>query len=301
MTTVLITGGAGATALYLAEYVQAECEANVFCIPRRGADLAIQHDAINIVRMVQPDLIFHLAGRTRIAESFSHPHAFYQDNALGTLHLLEAVRHFAPKAKVLVTSSCEVYGLPQISPITEDHPFSPVSPYAVSKAATDMTARMYAKVHGLHVVVSRLFNLINPRAEHLFSTSFARQVAEIEAGEREFLSHGNLNSARTLLDVRDVVRAYWMLLEKGTPGDAYNIGTAEEVSLGRFVDTLARKANCYIPLRLDPALVRPVDIQTQIADSRKFLAATGWTPRYTLDESIEFLLNHWRQCVLQPA
>ena len=296
---VLVTGADGATARYLSQYILAEHAnvAEVYGYTRESADLSIMHDAINAIKAVEPDLVFHLAGRTRIAESFERPAPFFRDNTLGTLNLLEAVRHFSPKAKVLVTSTCEVYGITNFNAIDERYPFAPASPYAASKAAADLTALMYAHTHKLHVVVSRLFNLINPRAEHLFSSSFARQVAEIEIGQRKELTHGNLSSARTLLDVRDVVRAYWMLLEKGTPGEAYNIGAAEEVTLSRFIDALARKATCYIPLRLDPALVRPVDIPTQIANSKKFLLTTGWGPRYSLDESIDFLLNHWRRNV----
>ena len=299
MKTVLITGARGATARYLAEYILNEHQADASVVEYNRTPVRGQRNLTQTVAHHRPDLIFHLAGRVKVGESFVDPLPFYKDNVLLTIELLEAVKRCAPRCRVLVASSCEVYGIPQTSPMTEDHPMAPVSPYGASKAAADLSALMYAR-QGLHVVVSRLFNLINPRASHLFSSQWAKQIAEIERFEpksRPDMRVGNLSSARTLLDVRDVVRAYWMLLDKGEPGQAYNIGAPDETPLQDFLGMLCSRASVRIDVHQDPRLMRPIDLPTQIADSSKFLAATGWEPRHSLDDSVKLLLNHWRQHV----
>ncbi len=263
-------------------------------------DLTDFESVSECVDRVRPDLIFHLAGRPEIARSFGEPAVFFQDNLIGTANLLEAMRRRAPAARMLVASTCEVYGLQRsLGGMREDHPMDPMSPYGASKAAADIVSLTYARVYNLHIVVSRLFNLINPRRADLFSSQFACQVAEIEAGKKHELVYGNLDSARTLLDVRDVVRGYWMLINKGRAGEAYNIGSPREIRIKDFIDKLTAKASCTIPRRRDDGLLRPVDIPVQVADSSKFRAATGWEPEYTLDESIDFLLSYWRERVAQ--
>lgn len=295
---ILITGGEGATAKYLAQYIAENYPFDdVYAPSRDEMDLLFPRTTEIIIHDCQPDLIFHLAAETHLADSFKNPALFMGNNFNGTMNLLEAVRTQSPKSRVLMASTCEVYGKPEYSPMDEEHPFAPLSPYAVSKAAVDHMAIMYAKVYGLHIVVSRMFNLINPRAEHLFSSQFARQVAEIEAGTTDTLFYGNLDSARTLLDVRDVVRGYWILIEKGKSGEAYNIGSPTEVRLRDFLDILTGHAQKTIPRCKSDALVRPTDITTQISDSRKFLEATGWKPEYSLFQSIEFLIDYWRSRV----
>jgi GDPmannose 4,6-dehydratase/GDP-4-dehydro-6-deoxy-D-mannose reductase len=142
-----------------------------------------------------------------------------------------------------------------------------------------------------------MFAYINPRRADLFATSFAMQIARIEAGLQKELLHGNLDSTRTLIDVRDAVEAYWVALTKGRIGETYNIGGKVVISVGEFLELLKKKAKCRIPSRVDPKLLRPVDITQQIPDISKFEAETGWKPKYSLEDSIEFLLNHCRKIV----
>lgn len=297
---VLITGMRGAAGSYLADYLY-ENEPDVGC---RG--LSIESDPVNLlhysrlevlIALYRPDRIFHFASMANIRESFSDSKTFLENNIIGTANLFEVCRTYVPEARILMVSSCEVYGPPQTSQMPENHPFNPMSPYAVSKAAQDQMARMYAKVYGMHIVTSRLFNCVNPRRADLFTTSFARQIAEIEAGKRTELVHGDLDSARTLYDVRDVVRGYWDLLEHGEPGEAYNIGASDEVSVNDILNRLIQRATVNIPTRQDPSLLRPVDIRTQIADQSKFLKCTGWEPQYTLNESLDWLLEEARKNV----
>ena len=296
---VLVTGAYGAAGSYLANMIShKKPEARLYGFTREVCDLRNANATARMVGTCNPDWIFHLASNADLAASFKHPGEFIENNVVGTSNILDAIRsHPSKKIRFLLVSSCEVYGPPQTTPISEDHPFNPISPYAVSKASQDLLGRMYHQVYGTHVVVSRLFNYINPRRKDLFATSFARQIAEIEAGKREEVVYGNLDSARTLLDVRDVVRGYWDLLEKGTPGEAYNIGAPAEVRIGEVLETLCSLAHCKIKTRHEPNLMRPTDIVTQIADMSKFEAATGWTPRYTLQESLKWLLQEARENV----
>jgi GDP-4-dehydro-6-deoxy-D-mannose reductase len=140
-----------------------------------------------------------------------------------------------------------------------------------------------------------MFAYINPRRADLFASSFARQVARIEAGMQHELLHGNLESVRTLIDVRDAMEAYWLAAVHCTPGEAYNIGGSTTISVGDFLALLIERARVPIPTRQDAALLRPADVTLQIPDTTKFTKATGWRPRYTLGESVELLLGHWRQ------
>ena len=292
---VLITGIAGATGHYLAEYIRAEHPAvAVFGKPRSEMNLRDRRGVEAELAAIQPDRIFHLASTAILPQSFQRPTAFYENNIIGTSNLFEAARLQCPQARILMVSSCEVYGDPFVIPVREDHPFQPLSPYAISKAAQEHMAQMYYRVYELQIVTSRLFNVINPRRADLFSSSFAHQIAAIEAGKLDNIKVGNLDSARTLLDVRDVVRGYWDLLELGQPGEAYNIGAEQEIGVGDMLDTMIGMARCPIPVVHDPALIRPIDIRSQIADSAKFKAVTGWKPRYSLADSLEWLLDYMR-------
>jgi GDPmannose 4,6-dehydratase/GDP-4-dehydro-6-deoxy-D-mannose reductase len=147
----------------------------------------------------------------------------------------------------------------------------------------------------MKIIRTRMFAYINPRRLDLFATSFAMQIARIEAGLQKELAHGNLDSVRTLIDVRDAMESYWVALTKGKIGDVYNIGGPKTIMVGEFLDVLKKKAKCKIPARVDPGLLRPVDVTLQIPDVTKFQSETGWRPKYSFEESIEFLLEHCRK------
>ena len=175
----------------------------------------------------------------------------------------------------------------------------PSSPYAVSKVAQDLLGLTYFRSYGMKVVRTRMFAYLNPRRTDLFATSFARQVARIEAGLQKELVHGNLDSVRTIIDVRDAMDSYWVATERGRPGEAYNIGGTKVISVGEFLALLKKLANKDIPSRQDPALLRPSDVTLQVPDTSKFERETGWKPRYAFEDSVAHLLEHWREQVRQ--
>jgi GDPmannose 4,6-dehydratase/GDP-4-dehydro-6-deoxy-D-mannose reductase len=164
-----------------------------------------------------------------------------------------------------------------------------------------MLGFMYFRSYGLKIVRTRMFAYINPRRADLFATSFALQVARIEAGLQKTLSHGNLDSVRTIIDVRDAMEAYWVALEKCRFGEAYNIGGTTVITVGEFLELLKKHAKCRIISKPDPALFRPSDVTLQIPDTSKFGKETGWKPKYSFEESVRSLLQECRRAVGKTA
>jgi len=222
-----------------------------------------------------------------------------QNNVMGTANLLEALRMMKLNPVFVAISTSEVYGIvrEEDTPIGELHPIQPVNPYAVSKLAQDALSYAYWKSYGLNVIRTRAFTYLNPRRHDIFATAFTRQVVEIELGLRKVLKHGNLESTRTIIDVRDCMRAYWMAATLGTVGEVYNIGGRTIISVGQFLSFLKERAACEILTELDPSLLRPVDVTMQIPDVSKFQADTGWYPVYSFEDSIAFFLDEIRRDV----
>ena len=313
---VLITGISGSGGSYLAEYiVENHPEVEVHGAGRWHSttvtdNLAAVRDKItmhecdlmdfsSIVRVLEkskPDAIFHLAAHANVRASFETPLSVMSNNVMGTANLFEAIRVAKLDPLIQLCSTSEVYGIvdPKYVPITEETPMRPSSPYAVSKVAQDLLGFSYFKAYGMRIIRTRMFTYLNPRRTDLFATSFARQVVRIEAGLQKELVHGNLDSVRTIIDVRDAMRAYWDALMYCEPGEAYNIGGTTTMSVGDFLTTLVSLAKKPIPTRVDPALLRPSDVTLQIPDTTKFRAATGWEPNYTFKESMAHLMDHWR-------
>lgn len=311
---VLITGITGSGGSYLADYIlENHPEVKVFGLHRwhsAGTLKNIDHikdkitiiecdllDLSSVIRALQiskPHKIFHLAAYANVRKCFDTPLSVINNNVMGTANLLEAVRLTCPEAIIQMCSTSEVYGNPQIFPMTEDHPLNPVNPYSVSKLAQETLALAYHKCWGLKVIVTRMFAYINPRREDLFASSFAKQIVEIENGKRDVVKHGNLDSIRTIIDVRDAMESYWIASEKCLIGEVYNIGGKFVVSVREFLELLKNHSEALIVSVLDESLLRPVDVTRQICDTRKFDELTGWKPKYTIDESVDFLLNHYR-------
>lgn len=214
---------------------------------------------------------------------------------MGTANLLEAIRLICPETIIQMCSTSEVYGTPQTTPIREDHPLQPPNPYSVSKLAQERLAWAYYKSWGLNVVITRMFAYINPRRRDLFASAFAQQLVDFEKGGSRTIRHGNLDSIRTLIDVRDAMRSYWIASERCRYGIPYNIGGSEPISISEFLMRLIKISGYEILTYLDENLLRPSDITSQVPDTSRFDTLTGWKPRYTLDESIEFLLNFYRR------
>ncbi|MHB8618820.1 MAG: GDP-mannose 4,6-dehydratase [Chloroflexota bacterium] len=313
---VLITGVGGSGGSYLAEYlVKNHPNIRVHGIARwhsttqqnlrdvasvvsvHEADLLDLSSVIRVMREVRPDALFHLAAHANVRASFDTPASVLNNNIMGTSNLFEAVRLLDLDPLIQLCSTSEVYGQvdPRDVPITEDAPLRPASPYAVSKVAQDLLGLSYFSSYGMRIIRTRMFAYLNPRRADLFASAFARQVARIELGLQGELVHGNLDSVRTLVDVRDAMRAYWEALLHCIPGEAYNIGGTAVLTVGEFLQRLIAQSRASIRTRLDPALLRPADVTLQIPSVEKFTRATGWSPTYSLDESVGYLLDYWRQ------
>jgi GDP-mannose 4,6-dehydratase len=251
---------------------------------------------VRVLQEVQPDAIFHLAAHANVRASFDTPTAVLTNNIAGTSNLLEALRLLKLDPLVQICSTSEVYGQvdSQFVPIKEDAPMQPASPYAVSKVAQDLLGQTYYFSYGMRIIRTRMFAYLNPRRSDLFATSFARQVARIELGVQKELVHGNLDSVRTLIDVRDAMRAYWVAITQCRIGDAYNIGGTTTMTVRDFLDKLISLSDVPIPTRSDPALFRPADVTLQIPCVDKFVDETSWRPVYSFEESIADLLDHCR-------
>jgi GDP-4-dehydro-6-deoxy-D-mannose reductase len=256
------------------------------------------------VAAARPDAIVHLAGQSSAGRSFERPVDTFRVNALGTWHLLEAVRRVAPGARVVCVGSGDVYGpQPAGTRVSEEAPLRPGSPYALSKAAADAHARSAHELHGLDVVRTRSFAHTGPGQDARFVVpSWARQVAEIEAGRAEpVLRVGNLDVVRDLSDVRDVVRAYRLLLERGRAGAVYNVCRGEGIRLSDLLALLLAGARRPIRVETDPARLRPADIGHLVGDPARIEHDTGWRPGHDLPGTLAAVLEHARQGVAGPA
>ena len=313
---VLITGIAGSGGSYLAEYlIQHHPEVEVYGIARwhsttlenlasirdkvkvREADLLDFGSVFSVMQEVRPDAVFHLAAHANVRASFQTPSAVLNNNIIGTSNLFEAIRLAQLDPIVQLCSTSEVYGQvdPKDVPIKEDAPLRPVSPYAVSKTAQDLLGWSYFISYKMKIIRTRMFAYLNPRRTDLFATSFAKQIAWIEQGLQKELAHGNLDSVRTLIDVRDAMRAYWDAALYCEPGEIYNIGGNTTLTVGECLKRLSALATVPIPTRPDPNLFRPADVTLQIPSIEKFVRVTGWKPEYSFDDSLRDLLEHWRR------
>ncbi len=314
--SALITGIGGSGGSYLAEYIvehhpevklhgfarwHSSTQDNLHALRGKGTvhevDLNDFGSVIEAMQQVKPDAIFHLAAHANVRASFITPQAVLSNNILGTGNLFEAVRIAKLDPLIQLCSTSEVYGQvrPDEVPIREEQAMRPASPYAVSKVAQDLLGYTYFVAYKMRIIRTRMFAYLNPRRTDLFATSFARQVARIEVGLQKELTHGNLESVRTIVDVRDAMRAYWDAVLHCKPGEAYNIGGTTTMTVGEVLKRLIAMAKKPIPTKVDPALLRPADVTLQIPNVDRFIAATGWKPKYSFDESLSHLLEYWRR------
>jgi len=312
---VLITGIAGFAGSHLAELAVAEgavvagtvlpgtSDANLSAIRDRvvtfPCDLTEPGAAARVIAEAQPDRVLHLAGASVVGTSWARRAEVLRANLEGTFHLLEAVR---PRpVPTLVVSSGEVYGrVPESrQPIGETQPVSPISPYALSKACVELYAGYYVRVEWVPVVIVRAFNHVGPRQGRGFVWSdIARQIALIEKGvQPPVLEIGTVSTRRDFTDVRDMVRAYWQLLARGAPGEAYNAASGRAVAIREIVDGFLALAKGPIEVRQRPERVRPIDIPLLLGDASRLRAVTGWAPTIPLEQSLEDVLNDWRHRV----
>lgn len=319
--TILITGGDGFIASHLIDYLLKEQkQVEVWATVRRLAgrenikhcesqiklidmELTDSYSVSHAIKTSKPDKIFHLAGQTFVPNSWTSPVETFQANAIGSINILEAARREAPEAYIQLASSSETYGLvkPEECPIMEDlQPLRPLSPYGVSKAAVDYLGWQYARSYKMNIVRTRTFNNDGPRRGAEFVTSaFALQIAQnalrAERGEPVIpIRHGNLDAIRDLVDVRDTVRAYWLLSENPRPGDVFNICTGEGVTMRRVLEKLLEVSGMPdTPLELDETRLRPSDVPILVGCPHKIREHIGWWPEYTFDQTIRDLYTYW--------
>lgn len=250
------------------------------------------------VRAARPDLVFHLAAASSVAASWSKPGEAFEVNAVGTLNLLEAIRDFAPGAMTVIASSAEIYGgaADDDHPLTETSPYRPASPYAASKAAQDLLSATFSEAHGLRVARLRLFNQTGPgRPPHFVASSFARQIARIEAGDQPAeIKVGNLEARRDFVDVRDAARAYWVVAQEGVPGAAYNVCSGHAVSMSSLLENLLSQSECSVAVVPDPERMRPADTPLLVGDPTLFRKTTGWVAEIPIERTLADLLEWWR-------
>jgi GDP-4-dehydro-6-deoxy-D-mannose reductase len=264
-------------------------------------DLRDSTSVMRIIQKIKPERIFHLAAQSFVPTSWHAPGESLTTNILGTLHLFEAVRQTGIDPVIQVACSSEEYGLvlPEELPIKETNPLRPLSPYAVSKVGTDMLAYQYFKSYGLRAIRTRGFNHTGPRRGDVFVCStFAKQIAEIEAGQKEpVLLVGNLEAKRDFTDVRDMARAYWLATEHCEPGEAYNICSGVTYPIGEVLDMLLAMSEVKIEVRPDPSRMRPSDVPVLLGDNTKFSKATGWSTIIPFEQTLRDILDYWRERV----
>lgn len=251
-----------------------------------------------LIGQEKPELIFHLAAQSFVPTSWNSPIDTIHNNVAGQVNLFEAVRRFELPAKIQIACSSEEYGQvePEETPIRETNPLRPLSPYAISKVAQDYLGYQYFRSYGLHVVRTITFNHTGPRrGENFVTSNFAKQIVDIEQGRKAPVIHvGNLEAKRDFTDVRDVVRGYWLALEKGQPGENYNIASGTCYTIAEMLNTLLSFSNVDIEVQTDPSRLRPSDVQILLGDYRKFNEATGWKPEIPFERTMQDLLQYWR-------
>lgn len=265
------------------------------------ADLRDSASIDHVIKETKPDYVFHLAAQSFPQTSFTSPLDTYETNIQGTSRVLEALRHHRKDAIVHICASSEVFGrVPKEKlPITEDCTFHPASPYAISKVGTDLVGRFYAEAYQMTIMTTRMFTHTGPRRGDVFAEStFAKQIAMIE---NEIIPPvvkvGNLNSLRTIADVRDAVRAYYMLVTHNPiPGEFYNIGGTYSLTVGEILNyliSLSPKKD-QIKIEVDPERLRPIDADLQVPNTAKFEKHTGWKTEIPFEKTMGDLLDYWR-------
>ncbi len=310
----LITGATGFAGSHLAEYLLAHTDLEVWGTDISSNERNIAHikddlefvvgdmsepeTTSRILSEIRPDYIFHLAAQAFVPLSWSDPWDTLANNIRAELNILQTLVDTDARPRVMVAGSADEYGMisPDELPITETTPLRPYNPYAVSKIAQDMLGYQYFASHNLPVVRVRPFNHIGPRQSPAFvSSDFAKQIAEIERGYREpQLAVGNLDAKRDFTDVRDMVRAYFLALERGEPGEVYNLGAEHASSIQQVLDLLLRMSDAEIEVVQDTSRLRPTDVPVVVSDCSKFRQQTGWRAMVTLEDSLREILDYWR-------
>ncbi|HEK86592.1 MAG: GDP-mannose 4,6-dehydratase [Candidatus Saccharicenans sp.] len=264
-------------------------------------DLKDLTSILHVLSEVRPDRIFHLAGQNAIGASWNLPAETLSVNILGTVNLLEALRELRFNPRTIIAGAGEAYGLAFSDelPMKETLLFRPLNPFGISKAAQDMLGFQYFKSYGLKIIRARLFSAIGPRQpEYYFASNLAKQVAEIEKKKKEpILYCGNLENKRDYTDIRDLVKALWLISEKGEEGEAYNLGSGQAWFGNEILKILLGMTRAKIVLETEEKRLRPADPPILLADNSRLVKLTGWKPQINIKQSLLDLLNYWRERV----
>jgi GDP-4-dehydro-6-deoxy-D-mannose reductase len=315
MRRVLVTGVTGFAGSHLVDYMLTRNDCEIFGIQRWRSPLENVAHCMDKITMVEcdlrdasstrdtlermrPDWIFHLAAQSFVPTSWSAPTESLTTNVLGQLNIFEAVRRIGLQCRIQIACSSEEYGMVYADelPIRETNPLRPLSPYAVSKVAQDMLAYQYWMSWKVDSVRTRGFNHEGPRRGPVFVASdFAKQIADIEKGIKPPVLHvGNLEARRDFTDVRDMVRGYWLALEKCESGEVYNLCSGKDYSIQRVLDLLLGMTKAKIEVRQDRMRLRPSDVPVLLGDRTKFTKATGWEPVIPFEQTLQDMLDFWR-------
>lgn len=310
---VLITGVNGFIGSYLAEYLlskRLEVQGTVYkkdleniahlknAISLSKCDVRNQAEVKDVIKKSKPDFVFHLAAQSRPDISWKDPVGTMKTNVIGTVNILESVRKLELDPKILVACSSAEYGFMREDegPIKEDHQLLPLSPYGVSKVAQDLLAYQYFQNFNMRTIRVRIFGATGPRKKGDVCSDFARQIAEIEHGKREPVVHvGNLEARRSLMDVRDTVKAFWLLMEKGEVGDVYNVCSSKAYKIGDILDKFLEMSKVAVKVEVDPKKLRPSDEPIIAGDNSKIRKVCGWKPEIPIEKTLKDTLEYWRE------
>jgi GDP-4-dehydro-6-deoxy-D-mannose reductase len=306
----LIIGGAGFVGSYLIDHLISDCYWSVVAtkleneviehpeVEQYDLNILNKQSIIDLLYKVHPDYIFHLAAQSSVALSWKNPAMTIDVNIKGSINVLDAIRELDYKPRILLIGSGEEYGHihPEEIPIAETNHTRPGNIYAATKACQNMLGKIYSDAYQMDIVMVRAFNHIGPKQAPLFVVAdFCKQVAEIEKGLREpLISVGNLSAKRDFTDVRDVVRAYSLLMQYGKAGETYNIGSGQAISIEDILNLILSCSTAEINVEIDSSKLRPVDVPIIEADITKLVECTGWEKLITLQESVAGILEYWR-------
>lgn len=314
---ILVTGGTGFAGSHLVEHLLLTTPAEQIhvtsysnkpsfvstLLPAKNIhalDLRDSEATADLIRLVQPSQVYHLAALASVGDSFTKTVEIFSTNFTLQFSILEALRHHAPTARTLVVGSAQEYDVfahldnEGSAVLNEQAQLGPANPYGVSKVAQDLLALSYYYTYKLPLIRVRPFNHIGERQELGFAVSdFAHQIVQVERGVLDHISVGNTSAVRDFTDVKDVVRGYELLMEKGQVGEVYNIGSGQGLSIQSMLDALVALASKPISIEVDPAKLRPLDVASIIADTSK-ITALGWQPTYTVSETLQRVVSYWR-------
>ena len=302
MKKALITGSAGFIGTHLANEFRANSYEVIRCDLQETADI-ISMDIMKpekireVLSKYEPDVLINMAGQANVGLSWQKPQLTLELNTIGLVNILEAVRAVKPVTRVITIGSSDEYGALGNSGInvTEETPVNPITPYAISKHSQELFAQLYHKVYGLDICMLRLFNLGGAgQAKGYIISDFSSGIAEIEAGKKDYLSVGNLNSARDFTHVKDACRAIRLVAEKGHSGEIYNISSGVTHTVQELLDVLVSMAKVRIEVKHDPTRMRPSDTPVVCGNHEKLTKHTGWEAEYTFNEILKDALEYWR-------